>query len=456
MRTFTILFAFLFLIFTAFDANAQKSKKGKKTKAESGTNAVQPGSGKGESVNGQQTTAPLQSIQVSGDVAEAEAKGVGLTREDALQDALRNCVSQAAGVALSSETQVENYMVVKDAISAKTSGYITGYNILKEVPFPDRYEVTVHAKVSLSPMKADFSLLAKSVGGVRFMVMYDDRNLSAEQIAQYDYALNKVNEYLSQRGYRYIEKKRFDALKTESRGIMNDIKASQETYIQYLGMKADAQFILFIRNIGSNSRSEAFDTRTSAKTTIEIAAYDNCTAEGLGTVTLDSDWKSSYQTSAVNDGISEAVERGFNKLLVTFTSYIGNWANNGTPFELRFYHTGTYRDLRTLRTKLREDSNFGGEMEILSFDNYMKLNCTFKNKPDMLADKILDIADAIPELAAKKLDVKFIYGRQINFAPSNLTLEQLNLDKPQDAKPVENNGSESKTAPGTGKGNGTK
>jgi hypothetical protein len=60
-----------------------------------------------------------------------ESKGTGLNRADALQDALRNAISQAVGVSLRSETRVENYMIISDAIASNTSGYIKKYNILK-------------------------------------------------------------------------------------------------------------------------------------------------------------------------------------------------------------------------------------------------------------------------------------------------------------------------------------
>jgi len=371
------------------------------------------------------------SVQITDNLAEVEAKGIGVNREDAIQDALRNSVGQAAGVSLSSETRVENYITVLDAIISRTEGYISSYKIIREIPFPDRYEVVVQAKVSLSPLKADFNLLAKAVGGVRFLVMYDERNIAKEDIYLYDFAIERLNEFLSERGYRYIDKRRFDELKIETRVIMYDIKASEETYIQHLGLKADAQFIVFVKNIHTTNRSEAFETRTSSKVLIEASAYDNCTAEGLGTLVLESDWRNTKGEKILIQGaVTEAVEANFTRLLNTFTKYIGNWANNGTPFELRFYHTGTFRELRGLRTKLREDKDFGGDLEIVSFDNFLKLNCTFKNRPDLLADKILDYADEIPELSIKKLDVKFIYGRQINFAPLDISTEQLQIMAP--------------------------
>jgi hypothetical protein len=417
---FVILFCF------SIDLNAQKDKKKtSKTKNQTSNVINYPSAYDKQNIN--QNIQP--SISVLGKDAEVIVKGVGITREDALKNALRLSIEQAVGVALSSETKVENFIVIKDAISTRAEGYITKYEIINEIPFPDRYEVTVKAMVSLDPIKADFNILSKSVGGIRFLVMYDDRALPENDIANYEFAVERINEFLSHNGYRYIDKKRFDELKKESKGMLNDIKPTEESYIQYLGMKADAQFIIYIKNIQTINKSEAFDTRTSSKAVIECKVYDNCTAEGLGTVVLESDWKSVSGLSLM-PAITEAIEKNLPNLLNVFTRYIGNWVNNGTPFELRFYHTGTYRELRELRAKLQSDPDFGGDFEIVSFDNFTKLNCTFKNRPDQLADKVLDYADAIPELASKKLDVKYIYGRQINFAPANITLEELNISKP--------------------------
>jgi hypothetical protein len=362
------------------------------------------------------------------DVAEVDAKGIGIKHDDALQDALRNAVSQAAGVVLRSETKVENFEVVSDAISTHTSGYITSYTETKSVPLSDRVEVTVHAKVSLSPLKADINLLSKSIGGVRFLVMYDPKNVNKDNRANYDLAVERINNYLSQKKYRYIEKSRFESLKNEAHNIAeaDEDSSNPMSYVQHLGIMSDAQFIILITNITIDSKSEAFETRTSSKITIEAKAYDNCTAEGLGTVLLESGRKSqSDMKASIRDGVSEAVTNGFDKLLNTFTSYIGDWVNNGTPYELRFYNSGTFRDFRELKGKLKNDPNFGGDFEIVNAENYTKLNCTFRKKPDELADKVLDYSDDVPTFKAKNMDVKFIYGRQISFAPHNTSVPGL-------------------------------
>jgi hypothetical protein len=212
--------------------------------------------------------------------------------------------------------------------------------------------------------------------------------------------------------------------------IMQEGDTSGISYVQQLGIMADAQFIIQVSGINANSRSEAFDTRTSSRVSIVTKAYDNCTAEGLGTISLNSEWKSSRDAGdGLRAGIDDAVQRSVDNLLLTFTGYVGDWVNNGTPFELRFYQTGSFRDFRDLREKLKADPAFGGQLEITSVNNYTKLNCTFKKKADDLADKVLDLSDQIPAFHAKRLDVKLIYGRQISFAPTGVAVPELSNTK---------------------------
>ncbi|MDD3875889.1 MAG: hypothetical protein PHT69_04670 [Bacteroidales bacterium] len=430
MKKIIVFFLITLMLFSVDQSFAQRRKKNRRTPVNQTTSPVIPTPETRPAV----TQTPSQTVILSNqlnqdsDISEVEVKGVGVRRDDALQDALRNAVGQAMGVSISSQSTVENFILLKDVISSRTEGYVASYTIVSEVPFPDRYEITVKARVSLSPLRADAQTLALAIGGIRFLVMYDSRSLVVDSQENYEFAVERVNEFLANKRYRYIEKRRFETLQREAIGIYQDSETNEESYVQRIGMMADAQFIVFISKINVSSRSEAFDTRTSKKVSVEIKAYDNCTAEGLGTVLLESDWINARdERSALTEGIKLAVNNNFDKLLNLFNSYIGNWVNNGTPYELRFYSIGSFRDFRDLRAKMLEDPRFGGQLEILSFNNYTKLNLTFKDKPDELAYKILDFADAIPEFKDKVLDVKLIYGRQINFAPRNVNVPDLQV-----------------------------
>ena len=350
-------------------------------------------------------------------ITEVEATGSGLTKADALQDALRNAVSQGAGVALKSETKVENFMVVSDAIATNSQGYINKYTVVREVPFPGRFETTVKALVSLDPIKADFQLLSKTIGGVRFLAAVDEMKAKADK-ASYEFAVEKINAHLASKNYRYIEKNVFERLRKEAMNMAEESDTGI-TNVQRMGIMADAQFLIVVSDITTSQKEGQFGTRSLNKVNVICKTYDNCTGEGLGTVILESGWKTSADNRAA---VAEAIDSGMVKLLNTFAGYIGNWVNNGTPYEIRLYQMGTFRDLRELRTKLKNDPNFGGELELTSVNNYTKINCTFKKKPDDLADKVLEYSDEIATLAPQKIDVKLIFGRQISFAPQSYVI----------------------------------
>jgi hypothetical protein len=352
---------------------------------------------------------------------ETEAKGTGITRTDALQDALRNAVSQGAGVSIASETKVENFMILSDAIASNTKGYIKSYNIVKEIPFSNGFELTVKAIVTTESMKADFQLLAKQLGGIRFLVMIDPKESEYDSNENMILAIDKINQALAKKNCRYIEPSRFNSLKKESIGLMESMSFEKMSYAQQLGFLADAQFIILLSDYKEDQVPGAFDISRGQRHSFTAKIFDNCTGEGLGSITL----ASNNASKNVQDGLQKAVDNNFESLFSILTSYVGSWLNNGTPFELRFYQSGTYRDFRDFRKKLKEDNSFGGELEIVSVLNYTKLNCTFKKRADELADKILDIADEIASFKELKLDVKHIYGRQISLASQKYVLPSL-------------------------------
>lgn len=241
------------------------------------------------------------------------------------------------------------------------------------------------------------------------------------------FAVDGINGFLAQRSYRYVDQSRLKSLQTERSNLLES--SNQDiSYAQQLAVLSNAQYIILVCELTTSDIKGAFDISQGKKVSFQARAFDNCTGEGLGSVTLESPPKAGVLN--LTQAINHAVEANFSKLMSMFTGYMGSWVNNGTPYEIRFYNSGTFRDLRTLRNKMKEDKNFGGDFEIVSANNYTKLICTYKDRADELADKILDYADEIPALKKQLIDVKVIYGRQISFAPQSYIIP--NLIKPID------------------------
>lgn len=82
---------------------------------------------------------------------EVTVQGYGTTREEAINDALRNAVEQAVGTLIDSQTLVQNAEVIKDEIYTKSRGFIQDWTIVSEQKNADQTIVTAHVQVDTNP-----------------------------------------------------------------------------------------------------------------------------------------------------------------------------------------------------------------------------------------------------------------------------------------------------------------
>lgn len=123
----------------------------------------------------QTVTATGMGTILSGDLAKA--------RDDAIQDALRKAIEQAIGQMITSETVVENFMVLSDRIYSKVDGYVQKYRPVDEKNHPDAVEVTVEAVVLQRDLVQDLEGIALLLDGLkrpRIMVLIDEQILMSD------------------------------------------------------------------------------------------------------------------------------------------------------------------------------------------------------------------------------------------------------------------------------------
>lgn len=89
-------------------------------------------------------TAPVMAKEVT-------VQGFGVSREDAINDALRNAVEQSVGTLVSSETLVKNMRMLQDEIYTSSKGYVNGFEVLTEYRNAEGITVTIKADVDTSP-----------------------------------------------------------------------------------------------------------------------------------------------------------------------------------------------------------------------------------------------------------------------------------------------------------------
>ncbi len=87
-----------------------------------------------------------------------EAVGVGVTRNAAINNALRRAVEKAVGTYVKSSTRVHNGKLDYDKIISASSGYIRGYQVIAEGrdPVEQVYKVKLRVSVDDYKLKRDF------------------------------------------------------------------------------------------------------------------------------------------------------------------------------------------------------------------------------------------------------------------------------------------------------------
>jgi len=359
-----------------------------------------------------------------------EVTGVGFgsdqkkARQDAIDDALRLAVGKVGGVHLKSMTNVENFVTLKDAISTRSKGYVKTYDIIKETPLDGKYEITINATVSTKAMLEDAKTLAQMIGGVNFIVLYDGRNLADNEKSYYDFAYERINEKLNDKGYSRTEAGLF----ANAVSLVND--ASEIGYMNKIGLYTNSEFIIQIKKIHVKTVEKAGGL-VATQVTMDVKAYDNCNWRNLGTVVFKSDWKIHKDKKfSERDAITDAIDLYFDRLMLQFNTDIGSWVENGAPYELRYYSFELDdMDFIDYIDKLIEDPETVGEPGITTVDEYFKLVLRSKKSQFGVYRLILKSASQIENFKTQKPSREILYGRQFSLTPKGVKNTELEAKK---------------------------
>ncbi|MBI3399505.1 MAG: hypothetical protein HY026_09825 [Deltaproteobacteria bacterium] len=80
--------------------------------------------------------------------------GSGATKDEAIQDAIRNAVETATGVFVYSTTEVSNFALVKDKIVTASKGYVKDFKVLEETKNEGIFFVKLDVSVDTASIKS--------------------------------------------------------------------------------------------------------------------------------------------------------------------------------------------------------------------------------------------------------------------------------------------------------------
>lgn len=353
---------------------------------------------------------------------EVTVMGQGSNRTEALNDAFRMAVGQAFGTEVDASTVVNNYMVVKDAISTRTQGIVQKYEILKEEQANGIYSLTIKAIVNTKPFKQDATTLSQMLGGLKFCVIYDDRTLTPDVDSFYDFCRERINEKLAEKTYSYVETSVFTRL---SELLKKDTASKSEiSYINNAGIYTNSEFIIQIKSI--NIRTTPGDN-PNYKVTLELKTYDNCTSTGLGTIVAESDWKNlGNKNDAVRLAITDAVNKYYDRLMYLFSKYMGDWINNGAPFEVRFY-SFEVDDMAwfDVGDKFLNDKDTKETPTEIRSGNFYKVNLRNVKSPYVFNRFVYGSLQQVEAMKTLSPSPQLLYGRQLSYTPKGIKVQEI-------------------------------
>jgi hypothetical protein len=301
---------------------------------------------------------------------------LGKARDEALNDALRKAVEQAVGTMISSQSIVENAILIEDNIYSKTSGYIKGYDIVREgqsVNLPNTYEVALTATVSTASLKDDLAaigILLQRKGLPRMMVIIEEKNIEQHQWVREAHNLNsaeqKVQEIFRNRGFDFVDQKTaFRNLKRDQEMAINrgDTQAAVT-----LGNRSGAEVV-----ITGNAIAKKSSTNVDLGGMISIQANVNMRAIRTDNADIIATASASAPQVHIDDitggvlAIQKASEKAAEQLS---EQIIATWSEDlasGMRVNLIVHNLQSFGDLNDFKFVLRDYTRGTKSVDLRSF-----------------------------------------------------------------------------------------
>ena len=213
-------------------------------------------------------TAALAAVEVEGEGgADAESP---TRREEALQAAQRDALSQAYGTIIESETEVRDFMAVRDDILAEARGFIEEYEVVKEWEEDGIYRVRIKALVSMEAMEKTVRLLLKRAGKPRLMVVIAEYMEGRQELGES--TGNAVAGAFLKRGFQLIDFEQLGAIK--ARDVENAFDDGSRAMA--LGQRFGADIIITGKALAEDAGEFTIGGRKQkkARVTLNIKAVD--------------------------------------------------------------------------------------------------------------------------------------------------------------------------------------
>ena len=343
------------------------------------------------------------------------ADGTGAAARDrAIDDAMRRAVEQAMGSFVSSETLVENMILVEDRIYSETKGYIKSYEVKKEKSENGTYVVEIEAVVRAGKLADDLQsigLLMRKKRNPRVMVIVYSREVSASifEISREGNRTieNRIESAMAGKGFQIVDAGMMKHKMRVQEALMGGDIRSAGSAARDLGAE-----VLIIGDI----RREYVDTRRMYgmnvrfySNEIRLKAIETDTARVLYSGASERPPSGVDYTEPLQEAASELVEQMISGILNRWSSDVYQAAT----YELNV--TGaSYRDVTALKKSLKDIRGFGGVSTRKFQKGLAVLEVRYKGSLEELADAVSGLARPPLEITGMRANTLDLTIRQGN------------------------------------------
>ncbi|MGC9454608.1 MAG: hypothetical protein ACP5HU_07060 [Phycisphaerae bacterium] len=218
-------------------------------------------------------------------LAEVIITGQGMDKAEAVRDAQRRAVERAAGTYVFSESQVEDFTLVRDTILARSAGYVHSYDIISEETAPDGIvSVKCRVVVSIQGIEDTWGVvtnLLEQMGRPKIMVFIVERiekdDWQTETVGT-STVQTAIEEILQESGFLLVNREQIDAI--QQRDLESAIAEDDAAKAQAVAKRFGAQ--LFITGSANAARGQVRNISGMTLHTYEAESNIKCYRSDTG------------------------------------------------------------------------------------------------------------------------------------------------------------------------------
>ena len=333
----------------------------------------------------QPTGAKATGAKSSGDKT-ITAEGSGASKQEALLQAKRAAVEEGIGVVLSSQTEVENFILKKDKVITQSFGSVRSYTAIKEEQKGDTWTVKISAVVSLDSITADLmalKILLISMDKPRTMVLIQEEG---GQNAE-----STIIDYLQNKGFELIDPAQAAALMAKDDPFIRKAVEGDPVAAAKLGAENGAEYVVVgtvrksllanevLKDSGMKSGQASLTVKVVNCSNGRIVATKSAT--GAAVHIADDIAKSQAAAKAATSLMDKKL---FEAIVISFQDTV----NNGANYDIIISGVKSY-GLQKSAAKVLEDTEGVVSVTKRSFGSgKLELSVLFKGSVETFCDRV--------------------------------------------------------------------